>query len=582
MRFRLVALNFLLIVCLPMNLPGAPAQRQPVARPIVIEGATLIDGTGKPPIPRAVIIINGDRIATVGTEGSVRYPQGAEVIRAQGQYVIPGLFESHTHYPEWAGELFLAYGITSVTDLGNSTEWIAALKKLFAKGDVKMPRIFSTGEFLGAPPNVSRGLRGDGSENPYMTYVADVDQARSAARHVIDMGMDALKLWQNLSPDQIRAIVSEAQTAHLPVTGHAFNAEEAAELGYNRIEHTHGLHNAAILDPEKRRAYAEGRAFSASLLETKYFDHIIQTLVSRGVYYDPLLVYEYKALSKHSKEFYEEARALMSNPALRYIPAPDRQAMVEMYTTVRETGLGVFMGPISKAPPERLAEYQQGYRKDQEFVRRFAQAGGKLCAGTDSPGLIPGLSVHQEMEMLAEAGVPPMEVLLSATRYPAEFLRKSDQLGTVEPGKLADMVILDANPLEDISNTQKIRYVLLGGKLVDTRFHPNYHLPFARPRPYQGGGQGFFSVPTLTNLAPRGSTPGKAVELTVQGAGFTYASEIWIEGHPLPTKFSGPSRLQSTIPADLLKVEKTYFVTVRNPSPGGGESTAYGFVVVQK
>ncbi len=456
------------ILCVAASVCGSrllPAQPQNNPRALVIEGATLIDGTGKPPVPNATIIVLGNKIVNVGAAATVQYPSDAEIVNAHGKYVIPGLIESHTHYPEWGGELFLAYGVTSVTDLGNSTEWIAALKQAFRNGKVRTPRIFSTGEFLAAPRSVSRGIRGEGGALTYMTYVADPEEARLAARRIIGMGMDGLKLWQNLAPEQIRAILEEARRANVWVTGHAFNGEEAAELGYQRIEHTHALHNPTIKDANRRMLFEQGKAFSPSLMQPELFEPIIQLWVSKNVHYDPLLVFEYKAITRRSAEFRREAEALLTNPNLKYVPDDRRLAAVETYSAARETGLGVFEGPVDRLPASKQAEYQEGYKKDQEFIRQFVKAGGKLDAGTDTAGsaLIPGLSLHQELQMFVDAGLSPMQALLAATRNPADFLNQSNQLGTLEVGKLADLVILNADPLQEIANAKKISRVMLDG-----------------------------------------------------------------------------------------------------------------------
>ncbi len=579
---RNAVLRWFLAILLSAPLLGSQTQSQRSPRAVVIEGATLIDGTGRDPLLNAVVVVVGNKIANVGARGTVQVPSGAEIVPAAGKFIIPGLIESHTHYPEWGGELFLAHGVTSVTDVGNSAEWIAAMKGVFRKGRVKMPRLFSTGNFLGAPASVSRGIRGEGSTITYILHASDAEEARRAARRILNLGMDGLKLWQNLSPEQIRALAEEARQANVPVMGHAYNGEEAAEQGYNRIEHTHGLHNAAINDPAKRLLFEQGKAFSPSLMQPEYFDPLIRLWVRKNVYYDPLLIFEYKAITKRSQEFEREVRALLENPNLRYVSADRRLAMVETYRAARETGLGTFEGPVDRLPPSKLPEYQEGYRKDQDFVLRFVKAGGKLCAGTDAAGaaLVPGLSLHQELQMFVDAGLSPLQALLSATRNPAEFLRKLDQLGTVEAGKLADLVILTDDPLQNIANTKKISQVMLDGKFVDTAYHPDYRVPFDRPLPY--GSVGIFPVPTLANLSPRWGLPGKEAPLGVEGRGFNYASEILFEDQPLPTKFLSPTELSATVPGTRVRKEGTYFIKVRNPRPGGGVSEPYGFVVFQK
>jgi len=175
-----------------------------------------------------------------------------------------------------------------------------------------------------------------------------------------------------------------------------------------------------------------------------------------------------------------------------------------------------------------------------------------------------------------ESGASP------STRNPAAFLGKSDQLGTIEAGKLADLVLLDADPLQNIANTKKISRVMLDGRFVDTGFHPGYRVPFARPGPYEGAGQGFFAAPALAGISPRWSAPNQPVQLEVEGRNFTYASEILFEDRPLTTTYLSPTRLGATVPATWVPTEGTFFVKVRNPRAGGGVSNAYGLVVLSK
>jgi hypothetical protein len=211
------------------------------------------------------------------------------------------------------------------------------------------------------------------------------------------------------------------------------------------------------------------------------------------------------------------------------------------------------------------------------------QAGGKVVTGPDSAGTsgpsnIPGLAMHIEMEALVDAGLTPMQAILASTKWSAELLHKDQELGTVEPGKLADLILIEGDPLADIRNTRNIRAVILDGKVVDTTINPNFRSPL--PRPVVAGDPLEYMGPAVTAIAPKIARQGDAaVAIELTGEKFTSQSFVRFDTTDLPTRFVSPTRLSATVSADLLRSVGSYAVTVVNPGSGGGTSNVAYFVV---
>ena len=186
--------------------------------------------------------------------------------------------------------------------------------------------------------------------------------------------------------------------------------------------------------------------------------------------------------------------------------------------------------------------------------------------------------MHHELQLLVDAGVPPMQALLSATKYAGELVARRDGVGTVEAGKRADLVILDADPLADIANTRRIAMVIKDGTRVETAYHPHY----TNPVPYNLSEFSSLYVPepVLDDISPRSAPAGSGdVKLAVTGAGFYVTAVVQVAGRPLTTTFIDPAHVEAVIPAAWLRFPATLPVSISNPRPGGGVSNAYGFVV---
>jgi amidohydrolase family protein/IPT/TIG domain-containing protein len=313
-------------------------------------------------------------------------------------------------------------------------------------------------------------------------------------------------------------------------------------------------------------------------------DDFIRLLVQKGTYVIPSLVFEYKLINDHVDEFKQDYLRVLQNPGLTYLPQ-DNYRVEAMNTTEgsipRLSGPG-FFGTLDRQS-EEFGQYQAGYRRLQQFLVKLQKAGGNILAGTDAPYRIPpGISLHHEMQLLVDAGLTPMQVLVDATQKPALAMHKQNTLGTIEAGKLADLLILRANPLDDIRNTRTIETVMKDGRVIDTTFHPSFTNPI--PRPFSAHSEPEYNrAPVLQNLLPPMASEGDSdLSLTLQGKSFMKESSVSFDGQSVSTTFVSEQQLKATIPARLFQRVGAYPVTVSTPRPGGGSSEQINFRVEPK
>ena len=436
---------------------------------LVIEGGTLVDGGGGAPVRNSVVVIEGTRIVAVGARGDVSYPPQATIINADGMTVLPGFIDAHIHSLDYFPPLFLHFGITTVLDTANPTAWVIALRDALNTGTIKGPRMFVTGEAIDGPGDVDERLS---ARSAYRTRTNTPEEARTLARSLLRRGVDALKAYQNLSLDGLQAIVEEARKAGTEVVGHVRDARDATLAGFTFIEHATPIAHATLGDPALVKAMDEGKLRTPEAdMDPTLFGPLIELMVEHGVYLNPTLTRSWISAHPKRAEWYRAAAALLEDPAYRFIPAARRQRWLRTAT-----------GEPESVEPRML----EGLRKVEEFTRRYAQAGGRVINGPDSgpssgPANMAGLALHVEMEALVDAGLTPMQAILSATRWPAELLHREKELGTVAPGKIADLVLVDGDPLADIRATRNIRTVIMNGAVVDTTLDPSFRSPLPRP-----------------------------------------------------------------------------------------------------
>ncbi|MEE8178165.1 MAG: amidohydrolase family protein [Acidobacteriota bacterium] len=582
-----VSLFLILILGIGMSLTNPAGQGQEPGV-LVIEGGTLIDGNGGTPVPDALVIIRDNRIETVSRKGQVSYPDGAQVLQADGKFILPGLSDAHVHYQWWMPELMLAYGVTSIFDIAGSGPWGLAQREAIARGRIPGPRMFMTLESLLAPWR--QGLRVVGAEGSFT-----VERARLAVRRNVRAGANLVNIRRGLSLEVFQAAVEEAHKAGLPVVAQPIGPEvygrEAVLAGADILEHAAGISVSIAKDPAKWELWGEDEAHSldptpfADMDEQKA-EEMIRLLVERNVYLEPDLVAEGRGLHRRSREFELEDYRVHGDPRLSYIPENRTQKELGVY---RE---------LDGLDPASMELRLKGYQNMMRFIRQYAQAGGKVLAGDDtSSWATPGTGVHHELQILVEdAGLTPMQAILSATRNNAEAFRVLDQVGTIETGKLADLLVVSADPLENIRNLQKIEWVIQNGKVVDRSFHPWFRNPLRKVYGTSSGsmveGRAWVAAlkqateagirsrsgltdsthafgqpcPGIESISPILVTAGDpTLTLTIQGVNFTGKSQVYFDNQPMVTQRVSETELKATIDANLIAHPETFAITVKNP-----------------
>lgn len=422
------------------------AQTRP--KTLALIHVTVIDATGAPAKRGMTVVITNGRITALGRTGTVRIPESAKVIDASGKYLIPGLWDMHIHSMNYENArrflpLLAAHGITGVRDMGSPLEDVLRLRRETREGKIAGPRMVLAGPLLqGALP----------FQVPFITSVHNTTEARRAVVHLRGRGVDFVKLQDALPRELYTAIAAEAKRQNLPFAGHvppSVSALEATAAGQRSIEHLGGRFYGVLLACSSREAELSGRI--------------------RVVVNDALRALNEKREPDDSEIF----RAAFTKSLL---DSYDERKAATLFSAFKKNG--TWQVPTLVAQPIRAAinggrtdlnadDIRYGrllVRKQLEVVFAMKRAGVKIMAGTDLPP--DGLTLHAELALLVEAGLSPMEALQAATRNPAEFLGRLGSLGTVERGKIADLVLLDADPLEDIRNTKKIHAVIVGGELA--------------------------------------------------------------------------------------------------------------------
>ena len=438
---------FLMAAGLSLPARGQTTPTLPVstASLVAVEGATLIDGTGAAPVPNTTLLIEDGRIRQIGRRGEVPIPPGAQIIQADGKYLIPGLIDAHVHYnAPFLHRLYLAHGVTTVRDVGTSLERILTLREEIATGNILAPRLFTTGGSIN-----TRSLRAAGVS------------AREMTERLAEAGVNGIKVT-GYNEEELKDILEVAHAHGLLGFGHTRldpGALRAVQIGLDGIEHVTDLLEDCVeenppfpMDFDWDRRDHFFRYYYSQLhraVNRTKMDEIIQLMVQNDVYLDPTLV-------NYNRGFVQRGTAqLVADPAFRYMP--------EEYD--RSDRYGEY-GPLDRE------HWTKTFALMQEATYKFFKAGGFLLMGTDSQaaapdGALPGWSMHQELEFFVDAGLTPMEALQTATFNNAKVMKQEKDLGSLETGKYADLVILDANPLENISNTQKIHLVIKDGLVLD-------------------------------------------------------------------------------------------------------------------
>jgi hypothetical protein len=388
------------------------------------------------------VVVAGNRIAAVDDAGRVHLPDGARIIGGKGKFLMPGLWDMHVHEmpSPHVAELFVANGVTGIRDMYDDQPKIRELRQAIQEHRRTGPRVVASGRVL-------NGVFEKNSE----IVISTTEQGRQAVRQQIKDGVDFIKVYNGLSREGYYAIADECKRNGIPFVGHtpdSVTTAEAAAAGQRSIEHLDGV----LLDCSRNTAWLRrSRVFIPDKRVLDSFDparanRLFATFVRYGTWHCPTLSY-------YQSVVFADDPSLVDNrqdPNLvRYLPE--------------------FWLPKPGKNTLNLALDRAVQRKMMEVTAMMFHAGVRLLAGTDTgaPFVLPGFGLHDELDLMVAAGLPVSAVLRMATLAPAEFFGRESEMGTVTRGKLADLILLDANPLQSIGNTRLVRAVVADGRLYD-------------------------------------------------------------------------------------------------------------------
>jgi imidazolonepropionase-like amidohydrolase len=394
---------------------------------VILEGASLIDGTGSPPRNDSVVVLKDERILTVTDKGSyTTYPKDSEIVNLTGRFLIPGLFDMHAHVAgvldssynqtisENTLEALLDNGITTIRNPGGPTKESVALRDAVAAGQIKGPQIFTAGRLINGLPFPTRFVE---------TIVNTEAEVREEVKRQADVSVDYVKLYVGLYPNLVKTAIDEAHNQGIRVIGHLYLTSwtDAANLGIDAL--THGIPvSPFLLSEDKREIFIEnGRG---------PFDHFLWL----------------NLVDLNSTKINEMINALVKNK----VPV--------------DPTLSIYEAMLKDDP-----QNQHLWSKVLQLTKILYDHGVTIMSGTDIPnfGLIPGISLHHELELLVKAGINPLNVINIATSNGAEALGILDDVGTIEAGKQADMIILNTNPIRNIRNIGAIEGVIEDGQFFN-------------------------------------------------------------------------------------------------------------------
>jgi imidazolonepropionase-like amidohydrolase len=457
----------LVLLSLALLVSPQPPQPAKTSRPLVFTHVTVIDATGAPARPGMTVVITGDRITELipesGPGGSVRNPEGAQVVDATGKSLIPGLWDMHVH---WFHKdylpLFTANGVTGIRLMWGvpiHQQWRRELEQ----GTLLGPRLAIASAIVDGPEPIWPGS----------IAVKDEAEGRQAVIQAKKDGADFIKVYSRLPREAYFAIADEAKKQGIPFAGHvpsAVSVAEASDAGQRSIEHfTNVLEACSTREEDLRRMGAE--AWANRPEKQKFPSRATLRPITRLTLetFSPEKASALAARFVRNHTWQCPTLTVLRNMAFIQDPAIHGDPRVKYLPTDIASGWdpkGDFR--LQDRTDEDYELSRVSYRKLKELVGPMRRAGVEFLAGTDviNPYCFPGFSLHDELGLLVEAGLSPMEALQAATLNPARFLGREKDLGTIEKGKIADLVLLDASPLDDIGNTRKIDSVVFGGKLL--------------------------------------------------------------------------------------------------------------------
>lgn len=428
------------------------------AQSLALRNVTVVDVADGRLLPAQTVLIDGPRISTIGPTDAVAVPPGATTVDYGGAFVIPGLWDMHVHTfnnnslqppNSWTLPLYLAHGVTGLRDMwvkpGAQAEQVRAWERELDAGTFAGPRFGAIGTLVDGSSPIQRS-----------DTVSTAAEAEAFMATLAEGGIDFVKPYSRLSPEAYFGLVNAARVMGIEVAGHgpdALSTFEVAAAGQRSIEHLTGVHETCSSEETSLRA--EGvQAFGEPGRIVSTFDPakcatLYAQLAEDQVWQVPTLI--------TNRVWTADARIddLRLDEGLLYTP------------TWEAAEWGWVEGFLNYTPPDDRAAYEALYRLEQRIVGEMHAAGVPILAGTDfgNPYVYPGFSLLDELGELVASGLAPLAALQTATLNPARYLNRTDDLGTVAEGKLADLVLLDANPLADIDHVRQIRAVVMNGRL---------------------------------------------------------------------------------------------------------------------
>jgi hypothetical protein len=605
---------------------------------LVIQGGTLIDGNGGPPVANSVIVIQGNRITAVGRAGQVQVPAGAQIINATGKWITPGLIDAKANWNWEYGEGFLHWGVTSAMVTGARNDQGIAERDAVNHGIFPGPRLYQG--FINLQGGGPDGKRRNNYKPGDGDHIARTpEEGRALVRYLIESGADFIGTNDgNAPPDVFAAIADEAHKAGKGVVmrcvGPQTRGKECVLAGADVMIHTGEIGDQIAKDPAKWKDYVGLPPDAYCDMDPAKEKDMIAFLVAHNTAPEPDFMAADRSFWSQIKRIQQETRDMFTDPTLlAYYPqfaildVYDNQAAPETYLT-----------------PEQITQRACGYKNHAKFVGDLVAAGGQVAVASDITQSPPGLGVHQEMSVMQEdAHMPPMKVLQAATSWNANHFHIKD-IGSIEVGKLADIDIVNADPLVDIKNLRQIDNVIKDGKVVDRAYHPWYrgdmfadsHLSYDRdvvdisweqglkaatatrgrgaaeaPAPAaaeggaapaaapaagvangrRGGGLGPIPDPQLSpspgieNIFPHTIVQGTPdTTFTLTGINFVKRSVVYVDDQPMSTNISSRTQLTFVVDANTLNKAGKLRIRVKNPEPlstpdwGPISNTAYVLV----
>ncbi len=404
---------------------------------LAIVHAALFDAESAQVVPNRTVVISGNRITAVGADGQVEIPKGAETVDAAGKTLLPGLWDMHVHVSPGDGLLHMACGVTSVRDLANDTDSLLATRRRFDEGSEIGPRVVMAGFIDGRGPY----------QGPTKVFADTEDEARAAVENYARLGYVQIKVYSSLKPELLPRIVEMAHAHGMRVSGHVpsgMNAEQFVSAGVDEIQHMNFIFlnfMPQVKDTRTPARFTEVAAHGAELdLKSAQVRAFLDLLKERKIVVDPTLsIFEGMFEDRPGKMATGYAAVAANMPA--------------------QVRRGFLYGGL-EVPNGMDQRYQDSFQRMLDMVKTFYDSGIPFVAGTDS---LAGFSLHRELELYAQAGVPAGKVLQLATLGAARVVKKDSELGSIAPGKLADMILVEGNPVQHISDIRRVRTVIKDG-----------------------------------------------------------------------------------------------------------------------